>query len=329
MWIHTKSFFIAAVAMLFIILSFPLSYFIYRLIYRVTYFSPLQIMAIFLLLGIGADDVFVYVDAWKQSSVVLGANCDLERRTSWVYRRAAKAMFVTSFTTAVSFFINATNPIMPVATLGLWAGTLVMVLYLFAITAFPCAVVMWHRSLRLRSFANKCMLPVSRQEEEERHITQEDDERDVANDVANDSPIDDGGSNSGAPGDAKDVSESNTDELAQPRRVPFFKRLVSGRAKRDENEYRPIERFFRFKWIIWIHKTRFIAVALFVLLLGASAFFATRLNPLSKQEEFLRSDNPISVAFDLAEHAFPRINADNFVTVRAVYVWKSTLRFIG
>ena len=31
-----------------------------------TYFQKLQILAVFVMLGIGADDVFVFVDAFKQ-----------------------------------------------------------------------------------------------------------------------------------------------------------------------------------------------------------------------------------------------------------------------
>lgn len=60
-WIHTRSLFLALAAMLQVILAFPLSYFFYRVVAQVRYFSALQIMCIFLVLGIAADDCFVYV----------------------------------------------------------------------------------------------------------------------------------------------------------------------------------------------------------------------------------------------------------------------------
>lgn len=151
-WYHTTSLFLAFVAMLQIILSFPLAYVIYHFIFRQFYFSALQVLTIFLVLGIGADDVFVFTDAWKQASVVLGSDVDLITRMSWTYRRAVKAMTVTSFTTAAAFFVTASSPITPISTLGVWAGTLILLQFFLVITVYPCAVVMWHRFWRQRLF---------------------------------------------------------------------------------------------------------------------------------------------------------------------------------
>ena len=53
--------------MLQIVFSMPFAFFIYRCIFGITYFTQLHGCAIFLALGIGADDVFVFTDAWKQN----------------------------------------------------------------------------------------------------------------------------------------------------------------------------------------------------------------------------------------------------------------------
>ena len=148
-WIHTSSSFLAGTAMLQIFLSFPLAYFFYRIVFRQFYFSSLQIMAIFLLLGIGADDVFIFTDAWKQAPVVLGQT-DLLTRMSWTYRRAARAMTVTSITTAAAFLVTATSPIMPIGTLGVWASLLILIQFVLVITVYPCAVIIWERFWRKR-----------------------------------------------------------------------------------------------------------------------------------------------------------------------------------
>lgn len=149
-WIHTSSAFLAASAMLQIFLAFPLAYVFYHFAFRQLYFSGLQILAIFLILGIGADDVFVFTDAWKQAIVVLGPNVDLVNRMSWTYRRAVKAMTVTSLTTAAAFFVTATNPIMPISTLGVWAGLLILLQFFLVITIYPCAIIIWYRFWRPR-----------------------------------------------------------------------------------------------------------------------------------------------------------------------------------
>ena len=66
-FIHTGSLFVTIFSMLQIILSMSFSFLIYRLVFGITYFTQLHVCAIFLALGIGADDIFVFTDAWKQS----------------------------------------------------------------------------------------------------------------------------------------------------------------------------------------------------------------------------------------------------------------------
>lgn len=58
MWIHTNSLFIATVGLLQIILSLPLAFFIYRFVFQIPYYTQLHILVIFLVLGVGADDIF-------------------------------------------------------------------------------------------------------------------------------------------------------------------------------------------------------------------------------------------------------------------------------
>ncbi|KAH8051663.1 hypothetical protein JL720_15047 [Aureococcus anophagefferens] len=65
--VHVGSTVVATISMAQIVFSMPLSLFVYRVFLQITYFSPMQILAIFVILGIGADDVFVYSDAWHQS----------------------------------------------------------------------------------------------------------------------------------------------------------------------------------------------------------------------------------------------------------------------
>ena len=68
--------------------------------------------------GVGADDIFVFVDAWRQSGVLLPPETTLECRISFAYRRASKAMLITSLTTALAFASNWVNPVLPVCLFG-------------------------------------------------------------------------------------------------------------------------------------------------------------------------------------------------------------------
>ena len=64
--------------------------------------AQLHVLAIYLVLGIGADDLFVFYDAWLQSNHepphISGSDLT---RMNYAYQRAAGAMLTTSFTTSV------------------------------------------------------------------------------------------------------------------------------------------------------------------------------------------------------------------------------------
>ena len=65
---HTGSVFVASLGMFEILMSFPVSIFIYRVFFGIAYLGNIQILSIFVVLGVGADDVFVFFDAFKQSA---------------------------------------------------------------------------------------------------------------------------------------------------------------------------------------------------------------------------------------------------------------------
>ena len=69
-WFHLESLFMTCLGMLMIILSFPVSYLIYSGICRVEMNTTLNQLVIFIVLGIAADDIFVFCDAWRQSAFV-------------------------------------------------------------------------------------------------------------------------------------------------------------------------------------------------------------------------------------------------------------------
>lgn len=148
-WFHTSSLFIAASGMLHILLSLPISIVLVTNVFGVKYFDFLNMFMLFIILGVGADDIFVYFDAWKQSAHAGEAvNKSMAHRVSWVFHRASKAMFVTSFTTGVAFLANATSPLMPVRGFGYFAFLLILTNYLFVISWFPCMILIYHFHIR-------------------------------------------------------------------------------------------------------------------------------------------------------------------------------------
>lgn len=134
--------------MLLILASFPISLVIYTYITQVTFYSSLHNLAVFIVLGIAADDIFVVVDAWTQSETLpeLYGKDETEtriKRMSYTYRRAWKAIIVTSSTTSIAFFANLSSEIMPIQAFGVYAGILILVNYVIFVFYYPALLMFW------------------------------------------------------------------------------------------------------------------------------------------------------------------------------------------
>ena len=110
----------------------------------------MQFLTVFIVLGVGADDVFVLVDAWKQSQAFVpdqGSDLDtLAMRLKYSMVRTAQAVFNTSFTTAAAFFATAVSPIMPIATFGVFSAVVILMNFIFVLTLTPAAVIINEKS---------------------------------------------------------------------------------------------------------------------------------------------------------------------------------------
>ena len=108
------------------------------------FFPFLNLIALFLIMGVGADDIFVYVDAWRQSFAKLPESCSLDQRLSWTLRRAGTAMMVTTATTAISFLANMTNPITAMKGFGLFTACVIVSDFLLMIIFIPATLTLHH-----------------------------------------------------------------------------------------------------------------------------------------------------------------------------------------
>ena len=139
--IHTKSLFITAIGLLQIVFSFPLAYFVYKLILGLDFFPFLNFIGVFVIFAIGADDIFVAIDKWKNARLK-----DPKATTETIAARAlpdaAGAMFLTTITTAVAFFATAICPVAPVEMFAIFLGLLVIFDYLMNVfLVFPALVI--------------------------------------------------------------------------------------------------------------------------------------------------------------------------------------------
>merc|ERR1711968_341386 len=102
--------------------------------------------------GVGADDVFVLVDAWKQSKKENDKDY-LLKRVSYSYHRTYRAVFNTSLTTAMAFVGTGISPLMGFSTFGWFAAICIVINYLYVISFTPAALLLLE--LYIRPFMDK------------------------------------------------------------------------------------------------------------------------------------------------------------------------------
>ena len=115
-----------------------------------------QMLVIYMILGIGADDVFIFYDAWLQSAHAEGVNHSKRTRFLWAYRRSVGAMLVTTLTTCGSFVIGASSPLPLVQSFCIFAAVVVLVDYLFCISFFAAAVLVYEEWMKGFGYCCSC-----------------------------------------------------------------------------------------------------------------------------------------------------------------------------
>lgn len=155
MWLMLESVFLASCGMFEIIFSLPVGMCLWVLILRQKIFWY-QMLVIYMILGIGADDVFILYDAWLQSAHTEGVSHSRTTRFCWAYRRSVGAMLVTTLTTCGSFFIGATSPLPLVQSFCIFAAVVVLVDYLFCISFFASAVLVYEEWMKGVGYCCRC-----------------------------------------------------------------------------------------------------------------------------------------------------------------------------
>ena len=70
---------------------------------------------------------------------------------AYTFRRATRAMAVTSSTTSVAMLANFFGDIMPVKSFGVFAGVIVPVNFLLVVMFYPSAVTLYERHVKKKA----------------------------------------------------------------------------------------------------------------------------------------------------------------------------------
>lgn len=152
---HTGSIVISLNSMFMTLFSIFVAFFFFRVVFMITFFQFINFLIIFVVLGIGADDVFVFMDAFHQSLDELraeGKPATLPFRIKHTMKRALHAIFVTSFTTSAAFLATALSPLMPLRSFGIFSALVISCVFFINAVVLPPLTVLYARNLMGRGW---------------------------------------------------------------------------------------------------------------------------------------------------------------------------------
>ncbi|XP_029959796.1 protein dispatched homolog 3 [Salarias fasciatus] len=120
-------------------LSCLMALFLYHVVFGVRYLGILNGVAAFVIIGIGVDDVFVFISTFRQASHMRQP----QQRMIYTMKTAGRATFLTSFTTAAAYAANTFSQIPAVHDFGLFMALIVSCCWFSVSALMPAALCIW------------------------------------------------------------------------------------------------------------------------------------------------------------------------------------------
>ncbi|XP_011211443.2 protein dispatched [Bactrocera dorsalis] len=180
-WLYTTSIFVTLMVCVAVLFSLGLAYFVYTLVFKMSFFPYMNLLAVVVIIGIGADNAFLFVKIWQcvlaerftksakstssthATPIVEGGSEHtetLQHLMASAFHHSALSMFVSSLTTATAFFSSYTSSITAIKCFGVFAGTVAVTNYLLMITWLPAVVCIMERLSACASCNSK--LPIQK-----------------------------------------------------------------------------------------------------------------------------------------------------------------------
>ncbi|XP_027803507.2 protein dispatched homolog 3 [Marmota flaviventris] len=276
-------------------LSCLVALFLYHVVFGVQYLGILNGVAAFVIVGIGVDDVFVFINTYRQATHLE----DPQLRMVHTIQTAGKATFFTSLTTAAAYAANVFSQIPAVHDFGLFMSLIVSCCWLAVLFTMPAALGLW--SLYVAPLESSCQASCHQKCSRKSSLH-------FPGDVFA-TPERAGGSPGRGPMPYLDddipllsiEEEPVSLELGDVSLVsmpPEGLQPCPGRGSRDQLLVQLQELLNH--WALWSAvKSRWVVVGLFVSILVLSLVFASRLRPASRAPLLFRPDTNIQVLLDL------------------------------
>nr|KAF6377744.1 dispatched RND transporter family member 3 [Myotis myotis] len=276
-------------------LSCLVALFLYHVVFGVQYLGILNGVAAFVIVGIGVDDVFVFINTYRQATHLE----DPQLRMIHTIQTAGKATFFTSLTTAAAYAANVFSQIPAVHDFGLFMSLIVSCCWLAVLFTMPAALGIW--SLYMAPLEGACQTSCHQKCGRKSSLH-------FPGDVFATPERAGGGPAQGPlPYLDDDIPLLNVEEepvsleLGDVSLVsvpPTGLQPVPDRGSRGQLIAQLQELLHH--WVLWSAvKSRWVIVGLFVSILILSLVFASRLRPASRAPLLFRPDTNIQVLLDL------------------------------
>ncbi|XP_014465851.2 protein dispatched homolog 3 isoform X1 [Alligator mississippiensis] len=275
-------------------LSCLVALFLYHVVFGIQYLGILNGVAAFVIVGIGVDDVFVFINTYRQATHLK----DLRLRMIHTVQTAGKATFFTSLTTAAAYAANIFSQIPAVHDFGLFMSLIVSCCWVAVLFTMPAALGIW--TLYLSPLESSCQASCSQRCTKKSSLHTADDlfivseaaagpARDTLPYLDDDIPL------------LNVEEDSLTPEIGDVPLVSVLPESLQGPTEKSSRGHliAHLQELLQ-HWVLWSAvKSRWVIMGLFVLVLILSIFFASRLRPASRAPILFRPDTNIQVLLDL------------------------------
>ncbi|XP_048375527.1 LOW QUALITY PROTEIN: protein dispatched homolog 3 [Sphaerodactylus townsendi] len=275
-------------------LSCLVALFLYHVVFGIQYLGILNGVAAFVVVGIGVDDVFVFINTYRQATHLK----DLQLRMIHTIQTAGKATFFTSLTTAAAYAANIFSQIPAVHDFGLFMSLIVSCCWVAVLFTMPAALGIWSQYLSPLEDACQASCGQKCAKENPLHFS---DSLFISSEVT-------GGPSRGTlPYLDDDIPLLNVEEepvtweMGDVPLVSVLPESLQLPTKKDSRGHliTHVQELLQ-RWVLWSAvKSRWLVVGLFLTVLIFSIFFASRLRPASRAPLLFRPDTNIQVLLDL------------------------------
>uniref|UniRef100_A0A8B9QVW3 Dispatched RND transporter family member 2 n=1 Tax=Anas platyrhynchos TaxID=8839 RepID=A0A8B9QVW3_ANAPL len=141
---YLRSVFITLMVLLAVVSSLMISYFLYKVAFRFTYFPFVNLTAVIILSSVCANHTFVFFDLWNLSKSQ-NPSAGLSQWVSQTMHHFAYLMLASCFTMGAAFYASYISNITAIRCFAVYMGTSVLVNLVFMMTWLPSSAVLYER----------------------------------------------------------------------------------------------------------------------------------------------------------------------------------------